>query len=127
MTAPFDINLSMEARRVFDALGNKTWESLMVPSVSGNADVSVDYGGPAVEQGEHVVGVLPCQRLPAGQGNGRSRSGRERSNRSSRSRHSSSRMKRALRAKGNGGSGAESARSRGLTDISLGKLERLIR
>lgn len=37
--------------RVFDALGNKTWESLMIPSVSGSANVSVDYGGPALAAG----------------------------------------------------------------------------
>ena len=37
--------------RLFDALGNKTWESLMVPSVSGSADVSVDYGGPPLKAG----------------------------------------------------------------------------
>ncbi len=37
--------------RVFDALGNKTWEDLMVPSASGNKDVSVDYGGPALTAG----------------------------------------------------------------------------
>jgi hypothetical protein len=37
--------------RLFDALGNKTWESLMVPSSKGGKDVSVDYGGPALKSG----------------------------------------------------------------------------
>jgi hypothetical protein len=37
--------------RVFDALGNKVWEELAVPGVSGGAQVSVDYGGPALESG----------------------------------------------------------------------------
>jgi hypothetical protein len=37
--------------RVFDALGNKTWESLMIPSSKGGMDVSVDYGGPALKAG----------------------------------------------------------------------------
>lgn len=35
--------------RVFDALGNKTWENLMIPS--GGKEVSVDYGGPALKAG----------------------------------------------------------------------------
>ncbi len=35
--------------RVFDALGNKTWENLMIPS--GGKELSVDYGGPALKSG----------------------------------------------------------------------------
>jgi hypothetical protein len=37
--------------RVFDALGNKVWEDLAVGKVSGGAQVSADYGGPALESG----------------------------------------------------------------------------
>lgn len=37
--------------RVFDAFGNMVWENLAVPSVSGNKDVSVSYGGPALTPG----------------------------------------------------------------------------
>ena len=37
--------------RVFDALGAKTWENLMVPSSGGGTDVTVDYGGPALKPG----------------------------------------------------------------------------
>ncbi|MFS8070488.1 MAG: carboxypeptidase-like regulatory domain-containing protein, partial [Byssovorax sp.] len=37
--------------RVFDALGNKTWENLAIPGVSGGAEVTVDYGGPALKAG----------------------------------------------------------------------------
>jgi hypothetical protein len=37
--------------RVFDALGNKTWENLAVPSSKGGQNVSVDYGGPALKAG----------------------------------------------------------------------------
>jgi hypothetical protein len=37
--------------RVFDALGNEVWEDLNVPSVSGSAQVSVDYAGPALTSG----------------------------------------------------------------------------
>ncbi len=35
--------------RVFDALGTKTWENLLIPS--GGKEVSVDYGGPALKPG----------------------------------------------------------------------------
>jgi hypothetical protein len=31
---------------VFDALGNKVWEDLEVPRVTGNAEVTVAYAGP---------------------------------------------------------------------------------
>ena len=37
--------------RVFDALGNLTWENDAVPSVSGGKNVSVDYAGPALKSG----------------------------------------------------------------------------
>jgi hypothetical protein len=37
--------------RVFDAFGNKVWENLGIPGVSGNKNVSVDYGGPALTSG----------------------------------------------------------------------------
>lgn len=36
---------------VFDAFGNKVWEDLAVPSVSGNKNVEVTYGGPALQSG----------------------------------------------------------------------------
>jgi len=32
--------------RVFDAFGNEVWNDLMVPSVSGSTDVTLDYEGP---------------------------------------------------------------------------------
>ncbi len=32
--------------RVFDAFGNEVWQDLMVPSVSGSDEVTVDYEGP---------------------------------------------------------------------------------
>jgi len=32
--------------RVFDAFGNEVWNDLMVPSVSGNKQVTLDYEGP---------------------------------------------------------------------------------
>lgn len=32
--------------RVFDAFGNEVWNDLMVPSVNGNKQVTVDYAGP---------------------------------------------------------------------------------
>lgn len=32
--------------RVFDAFGNEVWQDLDVPSVSGNSEVTVEYGGP---------------------------------------------------------------------------------
>jgi hypothetical protein len=37
--------------RVFDAYGNKVWEDLAVPSVSGAKTVEVDYAGPALKSG----------------------------------------------------------------------------
>jgi hypothetical protein len=37
--------------RVFDAFGNKVWEDLAVPKVTGSSTVEVDYGGPALERG----------------------------------------------------------------------------
>jgi hypothetical protein len=36
---------------VFDALGEKVWEDLNVPGVSGSDTVQVPYGGPALTQG----------------------------------------------------------------------------
>jgi hypothetical protein len=36
---------------VFDAFGNKTWEDLQVPGVSGSKTVQVQYGGPALTSG----------------------------------------------------------------------------
>ncbi len=37
--------------RVFDAYGSKIWEDLAVPGVSGNKNVEVTYGGPALIPG----------------------------------------------------------------------------
>lgn len=37
--------------RVFDALGNLTWENTAVPSVSGSKTVSLDYAGTALQSG----------------------------------------------------------------------------
>jgi hypothetical protein len=37
--------------RVFDALGNKVWENLAVPLVTGSATVEAPYGGPALKSG----------------------------------------------------------------------------
>lgn len=37
--------------RVFDAFGNKVWEDLNIDGVSGSAQVSVPYGGPALTSG----------------------------------------------------------------------------
>jgi hypothetical protein len=37
--------------RVYDAYGNKVWEKTDVPGVSGDKNVTVDYGGPALESG----------------------------------------------------------------------------
>lgn len=37
--------------RVFDAYGNKLWEKLDVPGVSGDKTVKVDYDGPPLESG----------------------------------------------------------------------------
>jgi hypothetical protein len=37
--------------RVFDAYGTKVWEDLAVPGVSGNKNVTVSYGGPALQAG----------------------------------------------------------------------------
>jgi hypothetical protein len=37
--------------RVFDAYGNKVWEDLAVPGVSGGKNVTVTYGGPALQAG----------------------------------------------------------------------------
>jgi len=37
--------------RVFDAYGNKVWEKLDVPGVSGDKNVTVGYGGPQLESG----------------------------------------------------------------------------
>ncbi len=37
--------------RVFDAFGNEVWSDLNVPKVSGSATVTVNYAGPALEQG----------------------------------------------------------------------------
>ncbi len=38
---------------VFDTFGNEIWSDKNVPSVSGNADVSLAYGGPALQPGYH--------------------------------------------------------------------------
>ncbi|UQA62150.1 hypothetical protein [Polyangium aurulentum] len=37
--------------RLFDAYGEKVWENLMVPGVSGSADVTAEYGGDALTPG----------------------------------------------------------------------------
>lgn len=37
--------------RVFDGFGNVVWEKLDVPSVTGSANVTVAYGGPALTKG----------------------------------------------------------------------------
>jgi hypothetical protein len=37
--------------RIFDALGNKVFEDLAVPGVSGGDSVTVDYAGPALTPG----------------------------------------------------------------------------
>ena len=37
--------------RVFDAFGNMVWEDRDIPGVSGNKNVSVAYGGPALTPG----------------------------------------------------------------------------
>ena len=37
--------------RVFDAFGSEVWSDLAVPKVSGSATVTVNYAGPALEQG----------------------------------------------------------------------------
>jgi hypothetical protein len=37
--------------RVFDAFGQKVWEKLDVPGVSGNSNVTAAYGGPALTAG----------------------------------------------------------------------------
>jgi hypothetical protein len=37
--------------RVYDAYGTLVWEKKDVPGVSGNKNVTVDYGGPALESG----------------------------------------------------------------------------
>ena len=37
--------------RVFDAYGNEVWADTAVPGVSGNKNVTVDYGGPPLKSG----------------------------------------------------------------------------
>lgn len=37
--------------RVYDSFGNVVWQNLTIPSVSGNASVSVQYAGPALTVG----------------------------------------------------------------------------
>jgi hypothetical protein len=46
-----DSSEDMYECRVFDALGNLIWENTMVPSVSGSGDVTLPYGGTALQPG----------------------------------------------------------------------------
>ncbi len=51
--------------RVYDAYGDEVWNNLMVPSVSGGDDVSIQYGGP-FEEGMYYQFRATSYREPGG-------------------------------------------------------------
>ena len=52
--------------RVFDSFGTKVWENLAIAKVTGSADVTATYAGPALQPGMHYLFQALSYRIKTG-------------------------------------------------------------